>query len=71
MCGVVHIGGKVLTIQEANEKLDNMGLDAGDFSESMRAFNLEYPFEVAIMSTDGCECSIRCSSQEIVESEAI
>ena len=70
MSGMVHVGGKLLSIQEAAEKLNNMGLDASDFSEAMHVFNLEFPFEVAIMSGDGCECSIRYSSQEITEAEA-
>ena len=71
MSGFMQIGGKVLNIQEAAEKLNSMGLDAGDFSEAMHVFNLEFPFEVAIVSGDGCEGSIRSSSQEITEAEAI
>ncbi|MGA9099505.1 MAG: hypothetical protein WB392_11315 [Methanotrichaceae archaeon] len=71
MSGLMRIDGKVLTIQEAAKKLNNMGLVTGDFSEAMYVFNLEFPFVVAIMSGDGCESSIRVSSQEITKSEAI
>ncbi len=71
MCCMVHIGRKLLSIQEAAEKMNNIGLDAGDFSEAMHVFNLKFPFEVAIMSCDCCKGSVRGSSQEITESEAI
>ena len=71
MSGFMQIGGKVLNIQEAAEKLNSMGLDASDFSEAMHVFNLEFPFEVAIVSGDGCEGSIRSSYKEITEAEAI
>lgn len=71
MCGMARIGGKVLSIQEAAEKLNNIGLAAGDFSDAMHIFHLEFPFEIAIMSCDCCKGSIRGSSQEITESEAI
>ncbi len=74
----VQIGGKVLSIQYTAEKSNNMSLAAGDFSEAMHIFNLEFPFEDAVMSGDGCEGSIRGSSheirgfsQEITEAEAI
>ncbi len=71
MSGFVRMGRFVLTIQKAAEKLNNMGLDAGDLSDAAHVFNLEYPFEVAIMSGDGCEGYIRGSSQGIAEAEAI
>ena len=71
MCGMVRIGGKALTIQKATEKMNNIGLDAGDFFEAMHTFNLKFPLEFAITSTDGRKGSTRGSSQEIVESEAI
>jgi len=61
MFGIVHIGGKSLTAQEAIEKLNNIGLDAGDFLDAMQIFNLEFPFEDAIQR----------SSLEITKSEAI
>jgi len=61
MCGMVHIGRKPLAAQEVAEKLNNIGLDAGDSSDSMHIFNFEFPFEG----------SIRCSFQEITEAEAI
>ncbi len=71
MSGIGHIGGKVLSIQEAAEELENMGPDVGDFSEAMHIFNLELPFEFATISIDGCKGSIRSSSQEITEAEAV
>ncbi len=57
MCGMVPIGGKLLSILEAAENMNDICLDI--------------PFEVAIIIVDGCEGSIRCFSQEITESEAI
>ena len=45
MAGMVRIGGKLLSIQEAAEKLNNMGLDAGEFSEALHVFNLEFPLK--------------------------
>lgn len=71
MSGFMRIGGKVLNIQEAAEKLNGMCLDAGDFSEAMHVFKLEFPFEVAIVSGDNCEGSIQSTSQEITAAEAI
>ncbi len=71
MSSFVRIGGKVLAIQEADVKSNNISLVAGNFSEAMHIFNSEFPFEDAIMSGDGCEGSIRGSSQEITEAEAI
>ncbi len=70
MCGMVRIGGKVLTIQEAAEKLNNISLNVGDFSDAMHLFNTKFPFVVAIMSSDGHESSIRGSSKEITEAES-
>ncbi len=71
MSGLVRIGGKILTIQDAAEKSNNISLASGNFSGAVHIFNLEYPFEDAIMRGDGCEGSIRVSSQEITEAEAI
>ena len=71
MCGMVHIGGKVPSILEAAEKMNVIGLDAGDFSEAMNIFNLEFPLEFAKMNTDGCKGAILGLSQDLTESEAI
>ncbi len=71
MSGFVRINGKILIIQEEAEKLNNMSLDIGDFSEAMHVFSLEYLFEVVKMSGDGCKGSIRGSGQEITEAEAV
>jgi len=71
MSGLVRIGGKILTIQDAAEKSNNIRLASGNFSEAMHIFNLEYPFEDAIMSGSGCKGSIRGSSQKIAKAEAI
>ncbi len=71
MPGAVKINVKIPNIQEAADRLNNMGLAVGEFSEAMHVFNLEFPFEVAITIVDGCEGSIRGSSQEIAEAEAV
>ncbi|MGA9099837.1 MAG: hypothetical protein WB392_13000 [Methanotrichaceae archaeon] len=71
MPGAVKINGKILNIQVATERLNNMGLAVGKFSEAMHVINLEFPFVVAIISGDSCEGSIRGSSQEIAEAEAV
>jgi len=68
MSGFMQIGGKILTIQDAAEKSNNISLASDNFSEAMHIFNLEYPFEDAIMSGSGCKGSIRGSSQEITKS---
>ncbi len=71
MCGMVRIGRKLLDVQEATEKLNSIGLGADDFSKAMHIFNYIFPFEGAIVSTDGWEGSIRGSSKEITETEAV
>lgn len=71
MFGLAQISGKILTIQDAAEKLNKISLSSGDFSGAMHIFNLEFPFGDAIISGGGCEGSIRLSSQEITEAEAI
>ena len=70
MCGKVRIGAKLLAIQEATDILNNMGF-AADFSDAAYIFSLEFLFDAAITIVDGCESSIRGSSQEIAEAEAI
>lgn len=71
MFGMVRIGAKLLSIQEAADRLKNTGLFVGEFSESMRILSLEFPFVVAIPIVNACEGSIRGSSQEITEAEAV
>ncbi len=71
MAGIVGINDKIMGIQEAAEKSNNIILAFGNFSEAMHIFNLEFPFEDAIMSGDSCEGSIRVSSQKIIKAEAI
>ncbi|MGA9100324.1 MAG: hypothetical protein WB392_15490 [Methanotrichaceae archaeon] len=69
MCGMVRIGGKLLGIHEAAKKVNDIGLAAGDFSEAIPIFSLEFPSEAAITNGDVYECSIRFSSQELSETE--
>ena len=71
MCGKVRVGGKILSTVEAAKRLEALGLSVDDFSEAMHVFNLEFPFVVAIISSDGHESSIQGSSQKITESEAV
>jgi len=71
MLGAVKINGKILSIQKAADRLNNMGLAVGEFPEAMHVFSLEFTFVVPITIVDGCEASIRALSQEIAESEAV
>ncbi len=71
MAGIVRINDKIMGIQEAAEKSNNICLASVNFSEAMHIFNLAYPFEDAIMSGSGCKGSIRGSSQKIAKAEAI
>ena len=65
-----RIGRKLFGIQEVAEKLNSIDLVVGYFSEALHIFNLGFPIEAIIMSSDGCEGSFRGPSQEIAKPEA-
>ena len=71
MPGAVKINGKILSIQEAADRLNDMGLDVGEFSEATYIFSLEFPFDAAITIVDGYECSILGNSHAVIELEAV
>ncbi len=69
MAGIVRISGKIMSIHGAAEKMNNISLAAGDFPDVLHVFSLEFPSEAAIPNGDVHEGSIRCSSQELSETE--
>jgi len=71
MCDVVHISGKLLSINGSTEteKMNYIAPDVGDLSDALFVFNLESPSEVAITNGDVREGSIRRPSQDLIETE--
>ena len=71
MARIVRKSGKIMSIHGAAEKMNNISVDAADFSDALHVISLEFPSETAITNGDVHECSIRCSSQDLTKSEAV